>query len=447
MADLTGQRLGPFEIRELLGTGGFATVYRAHDPRLRSDVALKILAENHSLDPTIRERFIGEAHALRRVESQSIIEVFDIGETPDARPYLVLEYADRGDLVQRRQSLANNGWRPKPNDAFAVVEALTDALDAIHSEMLVHRDVTPSNLLIRSSRRTVERAATAVIEPDERFMLSDMGLVKDLSQGSGLTVGGGTAGFWAPEQRDSLVSVDRRTDIYAASGLLVWFLTGASALTTTDWPHRLAMQGWPPSLMTTLQRGMSYSPDGRHENVRMWRDEVVTSLSQHALAEPLQPDVASTPTAMLAPPPPAPVSAPLVGETARPKKRLAAAIGALVVAAVLAVAAFFALRTGELNPTAVNRGDATIAVTAADADARITLIGPETIIVDDTGTYRFEATGVERVMFVDPRGDQWRTDELEVTAQGPGRGQVSLVAERSDGPSLRAEIEFEVLDG
>lgn len=284
VADISGERLGPFEVHSLIGTGGFATVYRAHDPRLGTDVALKILAENHSLDPSIRERFLGEANALRRVDSPAVVRIYDIRETPDARPYLVLEFADRGDLVGRRRSLTANGWSPNSADLRVLIESLAEALDAVHAEELVHRDITPSNLLLRSGRRTTSRPGVRLLEPDERFMLSDMGLVKDLSAGSSLTVGGGTAGFWAPEQQQAMASVDHRTDIFSASALVVWFLTGETVTTNPVWDDSIREQGWPAELIRELQRALSADPADRHQSIREW---------EHALASALASAVAS----------------------------------------------------------------------------------------------------------------------------------------------------------
>lgn len=99
------QGLERYQLAEVIGVGSFATVHRAHDALLDDTVVLKVLAENHSLNPEIRERFISEGRSLRKVEGSHVVTVHDIGETPRQQPYLVLEYADRGTIQDRVASL------------------------------------------------------------------------------------------------------------------------------------------------------------------------------------------------------------------------------------------------------------------------------------------------------------------------------------------------------
>lgn len=87
---------GRYRAEEVIGVGSFATVHRAADDLLDDTVVVKVLAENHSLNPEIRERFIAEGRSLRRVASPHVVTVHDIGETDRQQPYLVLEHADRG---------------------------------------------------------------------------------------------------------------------------------------------------------------------------------------------------------------------------------------------------------------------------------------------------------------------------------------------------------------
>ena len=102
---LTPQFFGRYEVIEAIGAGGFATVYRANDPNLDTTVAVKVLAENRAFDPEIWRRFRNEAVLLRRVQSEGnvpgIVEVFDIDETEDGRPFFVMGYADGGTLADR----------------------------------------------------------------------------------------------------------------------------------------------------------------------------------------------------------------------------------------------------------------------------------------------------------------------------------------------------------
>ena len=103
---------GRYQLLEVIGVGSFATVHRARDEHLDDTVVVKILAENHSLNPEIRERFIAEGRSLRRVSSPHVVSVHDIGESDRQQPYLVLAHADRGTLAQRVTELRRRGWRP-----------------------------------------------------------------------------------------------------------------------------------------------------------------------------------------------------------------------------------------------------------------------------------------------------------------------------------------------
>jgi serine/threonine protein kinase len=94
-------RLGRYVVRRRLGSGGFATVWLAHDEQLDAEVAIKVLADNWAHDDSVRHRFLEEGRFLRRVESEHVVQVHDVGELEDGRPFLVLTYADRGTLADR----------------------------------------------------------------------------------------------------------------------------------------------------------------------------------------------------------------------------------------------------------------------------------------------------------------------------------------------------------
>jgi serine/threonine protein kinase len=89
------ERIGRYRLERRLGAGAFGVVWLAHDDVLEATVAVKVLAENWTDRMDIRERFLSEARLLRRADSNRVVQVFDIGELPDDRPYFVMEYADR----------------------------------------------------------------------------------------------------------------------------------------------------------------------------------------------------------------------------------------------------------------------------------------------------------------------------------------------------------------
>ena len=124
------QPFGSYELRGVIGTGGFATVYEAWDPRLSNTVAIKVLADNHSQNEEIRSRFVEEGQVTRRIDSDAVIKVFDVGTSGTDQPYLVLEHADRSDLQHRVEQLQADGWMATPADVRALVRVLGDAMHA-----------------------------------------------------------------------------------------------------------------------------------------------------------------------------------------------------------------------------------------------------------------------------------------------------------------------------
>src|SRR3954453_3571659 len=134
-------RLGRYVVRRRLGSGGFATVWLAHDEQLDAEVAIKVLADNWGHDDSVRRRFLEEGRFLRRVESEHVVQVHDVGELEDGRPFLVLTYADRGTLADRLKK------EPLPlAQAVDVVVQVGRGLQALHRRGLLHRDVKPANV-------------------------------------------------------------------------------------------------------------------------------------------------------------------------------------------------------------------------------------------------------------------------------------------------------------
>src|SRR5699024_4755015 len=151
-----------------------------------------------------RERFISEGRSLRKVQGSHVVAVHDIGETPRQQPYLVLEHADRGSVASRVGALWRQGWRAGRQDVLAFARPLAAAVDAVHRAQLVHRDLSPGILLLATklSELIEDESAglsTEILRADERLLIADLGICKDLAMNSGLTVSGGTAGFRPPE--------------------------------------------------------------------------------------------------------------------------------------------------------------------------------------------------------------------------------------------------------
>ncbi|GGX74535.1 protein kinase domain-containing protein [Streptomyces anandii] len=206
------ERIGRYRLERRLGTGAFGTVWLAHDDVLDAPVAVKVLAENwaHRLD--VRERFLSEARLLRKAGSPRVVQVYDIGELPDGRPYFVMEYADGGTLDDLCDGA---GPLPVPEALRLTAQAARSA-HALHEAGIVHRDVKPGNVLLRTA-------------PDgaRRVLLADLGLAKSLAEASGLTLAAGSAGYRPPEQARAAAGIDARADVYSLGAVGYRLVTGA----------------------------------------------------------------------------------------------------------------------------------------------------------------------------------------------------------------------------
>ncbi|WP_166658998.1 serine/threonine-protein kinase [Labedaea rhizosphaerae] len=258
------ERIGRFDIEGRIGGGAFATVWKARDEALDSDVAIKVLSENWLDSTDVRARFLAEARLLRRAESDRVVRVHDLGELEDGRPYLVMTFADRGTLSQR---LADGrfSWRVATDVAIEIGKGLV----VLHAAGVLHRDIKPSNILYRSTPGGGEQA-----------MLGDLGLGKLLAEASMLTLAGGTPAYMAPEQAQPGAPVSVRTDVYGLASLLYRALTGrtthsAASLAAVADPSRSAVA--PPSTLipdipraldAVVLRSLEPDPDRRHPDVR-----------------------------------------------------------------------------------------------------------------------------------------------------------------------------------
>ena len=428
------RRLGRDEVIELLGTGAFATVFRARDDRLDADVAIKVLAENHSFDPDLRERFISEGHLLRRVDSPHVVKVFDLGETDAGQPFLVLDLAAGGDLAARRRALGSHG--PTVDDLLAVAAQVAAALAALHAERVVHRDVTPGNLLISGDSHG--RALSAVLGAGERLMLADLGLSKDLAVASGLTKGVGTAGFSPPEQGEGSW-VDPRADIWSASALLVWLVLGTVPDPAGAWHAELVRRGWPRRLLDELARGLAPRPDDRHPTAQSWLEAL-----QEAARPPAPPPDTS---------PAREASGPAENaERAQPRPPRPVVVGGLLLLVVLLVAGGWLLgraSVGESDPygrTRIERLDGgQVRAAASQGRARVAITGPGSLRIGQRAAYRAEAGGVTGYRWLASDGRSYQDEPtLFVEPSSTGTTTVRLLGQSDDGDVVVAELPVKV---
>src|SRR5690349_21546465 len=207
MSLAAGHKLGPYEIVSPLGAGGMGEVWKARDPRLNRDVAIKVSTQQFS------DRFEREARAIAALNHPNICTLYDIGPN-----YLVMELIEGPTLAERI------GRGPVPlEEALGIAKQIADALDAAHEKGVVHRDLKPGNIKIK---------------PDGIVKVLDFGLAKVVPVFAGdssavatathTTRTGmimGTAAYMSPEQAQGK-PVDKRADIWAFGVLLYEMVTG-----------------------------------------------------------------------------------------------------------------------------------------------------------------------------------------------------------------------------
>lgn len=427
-----------YEVGPVIGTGAFSTVYRGHDRRLDLDVALKVLADNHTFDPDIRERFLNEARLLGRIRSPHVVRVVDLGETDRRQPFLVMELADRGTLADRVAHARERRWQPGPSELAAVTAMVAGALTAMHEQRIVHRDLTPRNVLIASAPGG--GLPPSLFGPDERLVLADLGLSKDLAAASGLTAGVGTGGFTPPEQRDG-GEVDIRADVWAASALVAWLATGVPGGDPT-WRPRLAGAEQPgaAALLTALDRGLAADPKARHVDAARWRDEVLAALT--SLPRPVPPGARAGHDPGNDPGP--------AGPPAGRRRRVLAGVGvALVVGAVggLAIGVAVDRRDEEPGTTTTELDGGRLRVTATGPGPDVTVEGPGTATVGETARFTAAVDDDAAFVWISPEGailDGAPAIEVELT--GAGVTEVGLLAVDDTGRRSVVELELRVED-
>jgi WD40 repeat protein len=267
-----GSLLGPYEILDPLGAGGMGEVYRAHDPRLGREVAVKVLPEEVARDPERLSRFEREGRAVAALNHPNILTVFDVG-THGGVPYVVTELLEGETL---RELLARRA--PTQRQVLFFLAQAAHGLEAAHAKGIVHRDVKPENLFV-----TV----------DGRVKLLDFGLAKQLDRltsgsaevtassptGAGQVLG--TVAYMSPEQVRGL-PVDHRTDLFSFGVVAYELLSGkhpfrrettVATLTAIleETPSELVGlgKGVPPALSGIVQRCLA---KGREERFRSAHD-------------------------------------------------------------------------------------------------------------------------------------------------------------------------------
>jgi serine/threonine-protein kinase len=220
-----GSTLGPYEIRGRLGTGGMGEVYRALDPRLSREVAIKVLPVDLAASPRALVRFDREARAVAALSHPNILVIHDVGATGELR-YVVTELL-AGQSLSSRLGAGPLPWR----EAAALGLAVAEGLQAAHARGIVHRDLKPANLFLTH---------------DGRIKILDFGVARflqgDPTTGGERTLPGsvlGSVGYMSPEQAAG-EEIDARSDLFSLGCVLYEALTGRRAFAGANLPQTLA---------------------------------------------------------------------------------------------------------------------------------------------------------------------------------------------------------------
>jgi tetratricopeptide (TPR) repeat protein len=378
MADMTGKTLGKYRLIERLGRGGMAEVYRAYQPRLERDVAVKVMLGYLAEDEKFVGRFEREAKAVAALRHPHIVQIHDFDVEDDVY-YMVMEYIGGETLKARLKRLNAEGRRLPLDEVARIFRTLCDALDYAHAQGCIHRDIKPANIMFDG----------------ERLVLTDFGIASIVG-GTRYTASGamvGTPAYMSPEQGQGNPG-DVRSDVYSLGVILYEMVTGrlpydadtplAIVLKHLSEPLPLPSQicaDVPPTVERVILKALAKSPDDRYQSAGVLAEALEAAVESMELpAEALPP--LREPRVDAARPAP-------VAEPAPPRRRVPwALVGvAAVVLVALAVAALLILPgRGEKAKPAVSLTEV-VSPTGAIPPTRV--ISPEAMAHYEAGVVAF----------------------------------------------------------
>ena len=218
MALAAGTRLGAYEVRGALGAGGMGEVYRARDPRLRRDVAIKVLPDRLTGDPSALARFEREAKTLAALSHPNILTIFDVG-SENGISFVVMELLPGETLSSRIAQ-----YRPDWPEAVRMGIEIADGLSAAHTRGITHRDLKPENIfVIRDGHIKILDFGLASSAVDFNPAETEFGSTAGLATATGVIVG--TVPYMSPEQLKG-IRADARSDIFSFGCVLQETITG-----------------------------------------------------------------------------------------------------------------------------------------------------------------------------------------------------------------------------
>lgn len=284
---LLPQYFDGYRVVDRLGGGAMATVYRAVDIESNQEVALKVLAPG--ADDILRERFRVEARTVSVLSHPNIVQTLRVGQVQNGFPYIAMELVE-GDslatLLERQNQLS-------VADSCLLLEPIARALAYAHSHHVIHRDVKPSNILLRHvPAGTPNSIQLATLPTPVIPLLSDFGIARALDAPELTTVGRtiGTPAYMSPEQCSGTRNLDGRADVYSLATVLYRCLVGRPPFmgATTQILHahvyesltipEAVAQILPPAMLSILQRALQKNPDDRYADMALFANDVAALL-------------------------------------------------------------------------------------------------------------------------------------------------------------------------
>jgi serine/threonine-protein kinase len=277
MQSLSGSQLGKYLLKEKLGQGGMATVYRAVDPVLGRDVAIKVMHPFIAERSEACERFEREARAVGGLRHRNILQVHDYAPATAEHPaYLVMELLSGPSL---HRFIVEHG-APLAEVAAMIGLRVAEALSAAHASGIIHRDVKPENVMFDHQAR-VSAGAREAARPATRLVLCDFGIAR-VASGDGMTATGtllGSPAYMSPEQASGH-DIDVRSDQFSLGSLLYQLTTGtlpfsgqtplgimAKIVRGEYVPVSVKNPRVPPYLERVIARLLKVDPDARFRSV------------------------------------------------------------------------------------------------------------------------------------------------------------------------------------
>jgi serine/threonine-protein kinase len=274
LADIGTILGGRYRLIELLGQGGMATIYRAHDTQLERDVAVKVLRPEYGRDPDFFARFRQEAQSAAALNHPGVVAVYDYG-TDAVGPFIVMELVEGEDLAS---VIRRSGALP-PRQAARLTAQMARAIAAAHASGFVHRDIKPSNVLLTR---------------EGLVKVTDFGIARAVAEAA-VTLPGTTLGsvhYFSPEQARGEMATPA-SDIYSLGIVLYELLTGrrpwegdsaaavATARLTGSAPSPSAIRsGIPPVLEAITRKAMATNVEGRFASAQAMADALERFLAE-----------------------------------------------------------------------------------------------------------------------------------------------------------------------